>query len=123
MTRKTFISLLVMIAGTLAMGFLTPWWTSSVWILIVAAVGRLNEREGMTAGALAIGIVWLGMARYMSFHDDADIISKTGTLLGGLSHSAMMGITLLIGFITGLLSGWLGSSLGKVFFHKNLQQG
>lgn len=115
MKTKTNISLLIMTLGVTVLGFITPWWVGAVWVVLIAAIMRTNKKQGMFTGAFAFGIVWVVMARYMSTQDTADIISKTGTLLGGLSHQLMMVVTLVIAFITGLLSGWLGSAIGQTF--------
>ena len=121
MTKRTIISFLLMVAGVVGLGFIAPWWSGAVWVAVVATVARLNERKGILAGAFAIGIVWVGMAGYMSLQDDADIISKTGALLGGLSHQQMVMVTFLIGMITGIFSGWLGSALGH-FIHPKIKE-
>ena len=65
-----------------------------------------------------IGVVYLGMALWMSNQDEAEIIQKTGMLLGGLSPVMMIVVTTLIGCITGLLSGWLGSVIGSIVSKK-----
>ncbi|MEP6795026.1 MAG: hypothetical protein ABJB16_11915 [Saprospiraceae bacterium] len=115
MKTKTIISFLIMIIGVTGLGFIAPWWAGTVWVVLIAAIMRTNKKQGMFTGAFAFGLVWVAMARYMSIQDGVDIISKTGTLLGGLSHQLMMVVTLVIAFITGILSGWLGSALGQTF--------
>src|SRR4030095_2192964 len=114
MKTRTIISFLIMVAGVVCLGFFTPWWVAAIWIVLVAGVGKLSISQSMLTGGFAIGLAWVAMARYFSLHDDADIISKTGALLGGLSHQLMMVITLVIAFITGVLSGWLGGALGSM---------
>ncbi len=116
MKTKTIISFLFMIIGLTGLGFIAPWWAGAVWVVLIAAIMRTNSKQGMFIGAFAFAVVWVAMARYMSFEDGGDIISKTGTLLGGLSRQLMMTVTLLLAFMTGLLSGWLGSALGQTFF-------
>lgn len=115
MKKKSVISFLVMTAGIAGLGFIAPWWAGAICIVIIAGFSRLNVRDSILTGAFALGLVWVVMARYMSLHDEADIISKTGSLLGGLSHQSMMTATLLIALITGGLSGWFGSVLGNIF--------
>jgi hypothetical protein len=55
------------------------------------------------------------MSIWMSKGDQADIIQKTGELMGGMSSFMMLLLTTVIGAITGLFSGWLGSTLGSLF--------
>ncbi len=116
MKTKTIISFLLMIIGITGLGFIAPWWAGAVWVVLIAAIMRTNNKQGMFIGAFAFALVWVAMARYMSFEDGSDIISKTGTLLGGLSPQLMMTVTWVLAFITGLFSGWLGSALGLTFF-------
>ena len=116
-TRNNIV-FLIMLAGVFGLGFITPWWSGAGWILLFALFGGLTTRQSIFSGGFALAIVWILMARFTSLHDEAGIITKTGTLLGGLSHQLMMLVTLLIAFITGLLSGWFGGTLGNVFFKK-----
>ena len=76
---------------------------------------RLPIKKAMIIGASGLGLTFLIMAVWMCTLDQAHVIEKTGTLLGGLSPAAMVVITTLIGLVTGLLSGWLGSVMGGVF--------
>ena len=119
MKGKTIIAFLIMAAGVLGLGFIAPWWTAALWVVCVSALTRLNQKQATLAGGFAVVIVWVLMARYLSMQDDADIITKTGTLLGGISHQLMMVVTLVIALITGVLSGWLGSVLGQVIMSRN----
>jgi hypothetical protein len=118
MTKKTILVFLLMIAGTVGLNLVAPWWAPVPWIVIIVALSNLNPKEGSFLGGFSIAIVWLLMARYMSQQDHEGIISKTGVLLGGLSHQWMVTLTLLIAFITGALSGWFGSALGNLFPRK-----
>jgi hypothetical protein len=116
MKTNTMISFLLMIIGVTALGFIAPWWAAAIWVVVIAALTRLNKKQAILSGSFAIGLVWLAMALYMSLHDDANIISKTGALLGGLSTPLMVVVTFVLAFVTGLLSGWLGSACGQTFF-------
>ena len=123
MKTKAIIAFLIMAAGVLGLGFFAPWWAAAVWVVCVSALTRLNEKQATVAGGFAIALVWVVVARYLSLQDDAEIITKTGTLLGGVSHQLMFGVTLVIALITGILSGWLGSALGQLIIspkHKNI---
>lgn len=114
-TKPIFLFLLV-VAGVTGLGFIAPWWAGALWVVVVTAIMKINKRQDIFMAAIAFALVWIAMARYMSMHDEGDIITKTGVLLGGLSHQLMMVATLVIAFITGLLSAWFGSALGKTFF-------
>jgi hypothetical protein len=103
-----------MLIGTLVANFIGPWWSSSVVILVIAAYLNLKTTSGMLLGSLSLGIVFLFMALYQYSLDKADILSKTGFMLGGLSSTDLLCISTLIGLITGLVSGWIGSSFGDI---------
>jgi hypothetical protein len=122
MKTKAIIAFLIMTAGVLGLGFFAPWWASAIWVVCVAALAKLNQKQATLVGGFSIVIVWIVMARYLSLNDDAEIISKTGTLLGGISHQLMFVVTLVIALITGVLSGWLGSVLGQLFFSRNTNE-
>ena len=118
MKTRTIISFVIMVAGVLGLGFFTPWWVAPLWIVLVTGASKLNSNQSTFLGGFALAMVWLVIARYFSLQDSAGIISKTGTLLGGLSHQLMMVITLVIAFITGSLSGWLGGAFGSLVLKK-----
>ena len=84
----------------------------------MCALMRLTVKQSFLTGSISLGVVYLGMALWMSRMDKAAIIEKTGLLLGGLSPVMMIVVTTLIGFTTGLLSGWLGSVIGSVISKK-----
>ena len=111
-----------MVVGITGLGFFTPWWVAAVWVMMIAGLMRLTRNQGMFTGMIALAIVWILMARFMSLHDTGEIISKTGLLLGGLSHQLMFIVTLVIAMITGFLSGWLGSTLGFVILPKRSER-
>jgi len=115
MKNKSLITLLVMVIGSFLTGYFGPWWAPAVFIVISAAIMGLTIKKGMMHGALALCLTFMGMAIWMSSFDKALIIEKTGSLLGGLSPVGMVAVTSLIGLVTGLLSGWLGSALGSLF--------
>ena len=114
MKKNIIIAALLIILGVIALSLFTPWWVPPFWVVLIAVVTRLNIKSGLLIGGLCYGLVWVVMARYMSGHDATDLITKTGTLLGGLSRQMMFVIILVISLITGALAGWLGSALGKV---------
>ncbi|MFZ1677863.1 MAG: hypothetical protein WAT91_11350 [Saprospiraceae bacterium] len=116
MKTNPILSFLFMIVGITGLGFIAPWWAAAIWVVVIAAFTRLNKKQAILSGSFAVGLIWLVMALYMSLYDDAKIISKTGALLGGLSTPLMILVTFVLAFMTGLLSGWLGSAFGQTFF-------
>lgn len=119
MKNKSVIALIVMLIGTFLSGFYGPWWAPAVFIVLCTGMIGLNQSKGSMFGAISMGITFLGMAIWMSTKDQEHIIEKTGTLLGGLSPASMILVTTVIGLVTGLLSGWLGSALGGILKKEN----
>ena len=111
MKKNTIAAFILMIIGTTILGFLTPWWTPAFWIMGIAFWFNSSATAASLTGGLAFAIVWTIMAMLMTVHDDANIISKTGILLGGISLPFMFMIIIVISFITGALAGWLGSAM------------
>lgn len=114
MKGKTSLVLILMMIGVVVAGFFGPWWAPGAYVVLLAMLMNLSAKQGIWIGALALFVVYTVMAIMMLGKDDSGLIGKTGALLGGLSAPMMVMVTGLIGAITGLLSGWLGSSLAKV---------
>ena len=118
MKNKTAIAILLCLIGSLLAGLYGPWWAPAVFILLMCALMSLTVKQSVLTGSVSLGVVYLGMALWMSNKDKAAIMEKTGLLLGGLSPLMIIVMTTLIGIITGLLSGWLGSVIGNILFKK-----
>lgn len=116
--KNTAIAIILCLAGSLLSGIYGPWWAPAVFILLLCALMDLTMKQSILTGSISLGVVYLGMALWMSSQDKSEIIEKTGMLLGGLSPAMMIILTSLIGFITGLLSGWLGSVIGSIVSKK-----
>lgn len=114
MKNNSAVAFLVMLIGSFLSGYYGPWWAPAVFLIIATAIMRLNAKKAVIIGACSLGLSFLGMSVWMSTLDQSDLIDKTGALLGGLSPVVMIAVTTIIGFVTGLLSGWLGSALGGV---------
>jgi hypothetical protein len=114
MKGKSLLILILMLIGVIVSGFFGPWWAPAVFVVLLTMLMKLTAKEGMWIGAVSLLIVYMVMSVLMLGKDDTGLIGKTGSLLGGLSSPLMVVVTGLIGGITGLLSGWLGSSLSKV---------
>jgi hypothetical protein len=119
--QKHTVAVITMLIGAIVAGFFGPWWSPAIIIVSVTASLNLSAKSGILFGSLTLGAVFLFMALYQYSLDEANIISRTGFLLNGLSPITMLFITTLIGLVTGLLAGWLGSSLGDLFVKKPIQ--
>ena len=119
MKTKVWLIVLLMLIGVTVAGLFGPWWAPGVCVVILTVLMKLPTRQSIWIGACSLLAVYMVMSILMLGLDNSSLISKTGTLLGGLSAPMMVVVTGLIGGITGLLSGWLGSSLAKVMPSKN----
>ena len=119
MKNKSAIAFIVMLIGSFLSGLYGPWWAPAVFVVIGMAIIKFPAKRSMIIGASAIGLTFLAMAVWMNTLDQSRLIDKTGVLLGGLSAVAMIAVTTLIGLVTGLLSGWLGSTLSGVLKKEN----
>jgi len=114
MKSKSILVLILMMIGVIVAGYFGPWWAPGAYVVLLAMLMKLSAKQALWIGALSLFVVYTVMSMMMLGKDDSGLIGKTGTLLGGLSSPMMVIVTGLIGAITGLLSGWLGSSLGKI---------
>ena len=107
------------LAGCSVAGWFGPWWAPAVFLAAWTIVMRMPRRTAVIEGGLILAAVFGTVAGWMLLRDESALLAKTGTLLGGLPAWAMWFVTLVIGWITGILSGWLGSALGEVIMEKN----
>ena len=119
MKSKSLLVLFLMLIGVTVSGLFGPWWAPAAFVVLLSMLMKLTAKEGMWNGAISLLVVYAILSVMMLGMDDTGLIGKTGALLGGLSAPLMVIVTGLIGGITGLLSGWLGSSLFKVMPVKN----
>ena len=114
MKGKSLLVLILMLIGVVVAGFFGPWWAPGAYVVLLAMLTKLPAKQGIWIGALSLFVVYTAMSIKMLGKDATGLIGKTGALLGGLSAPLMVIATGIIGAITGLLSGWLGSSLATI---------
>lgn len=114
MKAKTLTTYFIFLTGVFLSGYFGPWWAPAAFVVVVSILMQLTSKKAAMAGGVSTGITYLAMALWLNSVDKADIIGKTGSLLGGLSSLGLIVITVLIGIVTGALAGWLGSALSGV---------
>jgi len=119
MKKNTWLVLLFMITGVTVAGLFGPWWAPAAYIVLLTILMKLPTRQSIWIGGISVMVVFTVMSILMLGKDESGLINKTGALLGGLSAPLMVILTGFIGAVTGLLSGWLGSSLAKALLSKN----
>ena len=115
MTLKSTLHYLLLMTGILLAGFFGPWWAPAAFIVLFTALWGAKAGHAALAGGLLLCLAYLGLSLWASKEDQAGIIEKTGLLMGGLSSTALILFTTFIGWVTGALSGWMGSALGELF--------
>ena len=114
MKTKTMLAFILMLIGVILSGYFGPWWAPAGFVVLLSLLMHLSTRQAIWCGMFSLLIVYGMISILMLGKDDSGLIGKTGALLGGLSEILVVIVTAIIGGFTGLLSGWLGSSLGKV---------
>jgi hypothetical protein len=107
--KKNIIALIVIACGIAIISMLLPWWTSVIWIIVICIIMNTSLRAGWWISGIGLAIVWLVASLYFKTQDQTDLIGRTGTLLGGISGSLLVVVTIILGFISGALAGWFGS--------------
>jgi hypothetical protein len=115
MNKKTIVLYLIMIAGVILAGYFGPWWAPAAYVVILSVLMQLTTKTAVFTGMISVGLTYLLMSVWMNSRDHADVIEKTGMLLGGLSPVALILVTTLIGAVTGLLAGWVGGTIAQMF--------
>ena len=114
MKNKTILVIGVMMTGTFLSGYFGPWWAPAGFIVLCSALMGLSSGLAIGIGSGTLGIIFLVMSAVLSTNDESGLLQKTGSLLGGLSPAMLVVLTTLFGGLTGLFSGWLGSTLGVI---------
>jgi hypothetical protein len=72
-----------------------------------------RPKQAIWLGLISVAVSYAVMAGWQIRQDEYNLISKTGALLGGLSSTVVLVLTVIIGLISGGLAGWLGNALGR----------
>lgn len=112
------VEFLVLLTGCGVAAWLGPWWTPAIVLVAGYAFLQRPVRHAVIQGGLILALAYALAAGWMWSQDSTNLLGKTGTLLGGIPPVAMLVFTIVLGWITGLLSGWLGSALGKTLREK-----
>lgn len=104
----------IIIAGILILNALLPWWSPVPWIILIVYLLRMRIKEGVITGGISLALVWTVMAVISYSRDDANMLTKTALILGGLNVVWLFILTFLISFTTGALSGWTGGAIGNL---------
>ena len=115
MKTQDLFFLLILIASLVIIGIMFPWWVQMVWTGIVFFIWKPGVRLSLLFGGIGVSGVWLIISIYLLLNDSAGIIQKTGQLMGGISPALMVLLAFITGWISGMLSAWLGNNVGVIF--------
>lgn len=115
MKTQDLFFLLILIASLVIIGIMFPWWVQMVWTGIVFFIWKPGVRLSLLFGGIGVSSVWLIISIYLLLNDSAGIIQKTGQLMGGISPALMVLLAFITGWISGMLSAWLGNNVGVIF--------
>jgi hypothetical protein len=92
-----------------------PYWVIMILIGVGSGLLGLIGFQGFLAGGLGMGLAWLGQAIFISTSTGSSLPNKIGELMGLGSGMTVVGLTAIIGFLLGGLSGLTGSLLRNLF--------
>ncbi len=101
--------LVVLVVGIINPFF--PFWIVMICIGVVSALIGLPGFVSFLAGAIGMGLVWVGQSFYLSIYSGSDLPQMMSELIGVGSGMTLVAITGVLGFIIGGLSAWSGSAL------------
>lgn len=113
MKTNVIAAFVCMIIYLTVAGMFFPWWILPGGILLIAALFISQIKHGLLAGSASYFMVFTGTALYMLSFDEAEIINKTGILMGGMTAPILLLINSMIAIITGGLAGWFGVVIGN----------
>ena len=114
MRNNIYVRLILITVCLVLCGYFGPWWGPAGAMVILAGLMGLTVRQGILYGGIVMGLIYKTIAVWQWSKDASGLLEKTGLMLGGLSPLMLIVVTTLIGAVTGVLAGWLGSVLGKV---------
>jgi hypothetical protein len=91
-----------------------PWWSFVVTNFIIAIIITQTPGKSFLAGALGVGLLWLGLAFVIDAQNQHILSLKVATLLPLKgSFVALIAITAIVGFLVGGLASLTGSFVRK----------
>jgi positive regulator of sigma E activity len=107
---KFIVQVLFTIVLCALLQFFLPWWTLAIGSFVVAFLFDNKSWPAFAAGFLGVGLLWLGVAGYVSVVTDSVLTTKLNQLLPINSFA----ITVLVGGLVGGLAALTGSLFRKL---------
>lgn len=115
--KNFFLSILLTAVLSALLQTFLPWWTIAIGAFVVAYFLQQKTGLAFVSGFLAVFILWIGYAYFLSSANDHLLAAKITELLKALTQGSVLGLYLLTGLIGGLVGGFAalsGSLAGKL---------
>lgn len=115
---KNIILITTIIITTYIIQLFLPWWVIAVICFVVCYLSKVSKFVAFINSLLAIFVLWYFKAWMADGNFDEPMSFLLGNVLGGISSSAVLFLTAIIGGLVAGLSGLLGS-WSRSLFSKN----
>ncbi|GLR15781.1 hypothetical protein [Portibacter lacus] len=111
---KYWTHLIIIIALGYFLGQWLPWWMISIVAIMSAFL--LKHKFGLSVmfGFLAGFVLWAGFSLYLDVENQSILSPKIGLLFGGLSSTAVIAVTGLIGGLIVAMGSAVGAAIREV---------
>lgn len=115
---------LINFALTIIIGFIfslfLPWWSGMLAALIVSAIVRLKKAATFVVPFLAMALLWISNAYWLSNPNDFTLAKKITVLLSIDGNLFLLFLaTGLIGGLSAGFAGLLGNQISSLFFSQS----
>ncbi len=111
--KEAVLTIVIMMVMSSVLMYFFAWWTCLLATAGVSILRKYSALAGFTLGFIGVALVWLALAAFHSLPNQGMLADQMGQLIGGLSATALLLVTSLLGGICGGLGGWSGTLLRK----------
>jgi MFS-type transporter involved in bile tolerance (Atg22 family) len=120
---KFLLSLILTAALSYGLERFFPWYSVAAASFIIAYLINIRGIASFIAGALGVGLLWLGYAWMIDYNTHSILSDKMAGIFGLTDSVYMLIVTFLIGFFVGGFSALSGQSLRNAFSKKKRKTG
>jgi len=85
-----------------------PWWTLVIPCLVISFLYGQSGRSSFITGLLSVGLLWVGLALWISQQTQSALPAQISNLFPGKSGIILLSLTGLVGGLTGGLASLTG---------------
>ncbi|MCB0663289.1 MAG: hypothetical protein KDC24_11150 [Saprospiraceae bacterium] len=112
--KKFFIGFGIAFLLALVFQFFTSWWSLPIIIGLVALFMRLPIWQGLVTGVVIGFLLWGGFAFWIDKQNAGQLSARIGELFNGISGGQVILVSAIIGALSGLAGGFIGSALAAI---------